>query len=835
MRNAVWAAACDARRAGRALTIQAISSAAWVSFTAKADLSDGKWTIADCDNKTIATVAKIKAGGIPYFPAATVGLTPHWKLNPKSLATVRATLVAEIKSFFAGSDHNRVCAIRMQPGMGKTTAALAEVARLAASGSVIYFLVPTLVLADEVAVALGPTIARVQRGRDSGSPALCQRNVEAAAIAQAGFNVRKHLCKSCALRTNCNYLAQDSDSRSVIVLTHAYLGVPLPSSWPRPDYIIIDESFWEQTVSVKRESLSAVLACCPPIVKLLPPVAKQLQLPETLDLAETIRAGLQSGELLHSLRALGSLAPDLLASAAEIAKTREVAPRLTGRTKPEAFTAALRGARSTAALVAFFRTLARELSSAPTRGVSHVARLVGETIHLSLPRPMGWLAGVPVLILDAQVEEKIIERIFFERPSKFVTLDAQRSAYVIQAENSASSKTRLQENSDLAERCCRFADSLLGRTLLVAQKTIRLTITKEPTGSPLPVSYAFSDNLSVAHYGNLRGTNTFSDFDNVVLLGRSEPPSLALSDYSGLFWRDADPLKIGEYVYRDRGYTAPGGRGVSVRVLPDDRLQTLVEQTREWGVVQALDRLRLFDPKRLGHVFLLTNLPVPVSVDRLVSEDALTPEWADLAGQLDGLLVASASDLCRRLPGRFPDRRAAERWLAGPGEVLANLPDHLRILLRDPVGLPNPNTAAFRFRSKPTRRDRVAPLKAGVFIGPPLALTTAITGHTPTAEFWADLPTFKARMTNVLTPEDEAAARAAHDHLYLSGTQHMQKLTRLESFNAWLSTEADAATLEAVALLLATPPSSDALLLTSPEMTTLAQKTLDASPKGGII
>jgi len=126
----------------------------------------------------------------------------------------------------------------------------------------------------------------------------------------------------------------------------------------------------------------------------------------------------------------------------------------------------------------------------------------------------------------------------------------------------------------------------------------------------------------------------------------------------------AEPLVLtSDYTRQDRGYAHSSGAGVAVRVHPDPRLQMRVEQIREWSMVQAIDRIRLFDAARTGAVFVFSNVPLPLKVDHLVNEADLLPEWHNIAARLGGLLVNSAAELSRRLPGVFRDRKAADDWL----------------------------------------------------------------------------------------------------------------------------------------------------------------------------
>jgi hypothetical protein len=93
-------------------------------------------------------------------------------------------------------------------------------------------------------------------------------------------------------------------------------------------------------------------------------------------------------------------------------------------------------------------------------------------------------------------------------------------------------------------------------------------------------------------------------------------------------------------------------RGAKVRVHRDRRVQEVVEQIREQETMQALSRLRLVHRAVPAEVFILSNVVLPVTVDRLVTWKELVPSRLEVAAaRLDGVLPLAPA----RLAGRFPD------------------------------------------------------------------------------------------------------------------------------------------------------------------------------------
>jgi hypothetical protein len=125
-----------------------------------------------------------------------------------------------------------------------------------------------------------------------------------------------------------------------------------------------------------------------------------------------------------------------------------------------------------------------------------------------------------------------------------------------------------------------------------------------------------------------------------------------------------------QYPYRERRYTMHdrSQRPVRVRVHPDRRVQSVVEQIREAEMAQAIDRLRLIHSPRKKTVYILCNIPLDLPVDELVT-------WRELVGDnrlAEALekceengweaLPLAAKELTRLFPELWRTRKAAEDW-----------------------------------------------------------------------------------------------------------------------------------------------------------------------------
>ena len=180
-------------------------------------------------------------------------------------------------------------------------------------------------------------------------------------------------------------------------------------------------------------------------------------------------------------------------------------------------------------------------------------------------------------------------------------------------------------------------------------------------------------NISIAHFGAIRGLDGWKDFDTVIVAGREQPPPLAVENMARMpvrRRRRAAAAHRRVRVRRCAGHRMKDGTrtAVVVQVHPDLRVQALVEQIREREVEQMVGRLRLVHRTTPARVFLLSNLPTALPVDRLATWDEVMPgkmEQAIVAGR--GVLPLSAAELARAHPSLWATAQEAEHWMARKG------------------------------------------------------------------------------------------------------------------------------------------------------------------------
>jgi hypothetical protein len=296
------------------------------------------------------------------------------------------------------------------------------------------------------------------------------------------------------------------------------------------------------------------------------------------------------------------------------------------------------------------------------------------------------LPAKKVLLLDA-TGNAVILRQFFRDLEEATPLKVRRNARVKQVSDRTFSRSQLLKNgkaTKLLEEANRFialkAFELKkqgGRLLVVTDRRARALLTgeseeelKRPSGRAL--------GADIAHFGNLRGSNNFEEHAAVIILGRDQPKGEDAVQLAQAIWYDTpEPIKLAKRDARGRinytegernhqmrdGSTCPG----KVSIQPDERVQAVVEQVREGGMTQAIDRLRLIHNTEPKDVFILSSIPLDIEVGRLVT-------WEELAGnhRLNKLLDTCAAEGLDAVPltptwlvekKLFRNPKSAENWL----------------------------------------------------------------------------------------------------------------------------------------------------------------------------
>jgi hypothetical protein len=578
-------------------------------------------------------------------------------------------------------------------GTGKSRACAEVIAELPHRDLSIWWLVPSLHKADEQAGEYNrlrnaeSLLARVVRGRGALDPrtnhadAMCSRHRVVNRAAAIGVNVQNEICDNgCALRFSCGFQRQTTalrdDPFGLFVMSNDYLWLPCPA--PRPHLIIVDESVIGKAVETVSFDPSRI-------------IAHHLWSGGALDdargcrqLALLVRAAVveHPGRELAFLRERDITVEAMGKAISHLATREEAQPALNGRMSDKTISAILDAveAREILKVLRLFHQIRRELPLPRARlnSVWHEpdARVMvdGEVeraprVFVSALRVPRLAKETPLLALDGTGSLALNRRIFGERMTA-KRFAVPRDAEVWQATSKTFSRQALtgtdrrgnpispkkvHEAAGLRRQVLDLLKMLPGQVLLVTYKQVEKVLRRD-----LP------PHVRTAHFGALRGLNSYEHCETVVVIGREQPSAESIEALTRPFCAtDAEPfIPIGEYVLQCRGRRVRnrGANIVDVQVHPDPRCQALLEQVREAEIAQAIDRVRpVFNRRR---IIVLTNIALDLTVDHALTWPELRPGKFAHAFAQHGVLPLSAGDLCRAFSSLWPSLKEAENALA---------------------------------------------------------------------------------------------------------------------------------------------------------------------------
>jgi hypothetical protein len=251
-----------------------------------------------------------------------------------------------------------------------------------------------------------------------------------------------------------------------------------------------------------------------------------------------------------------------------------------------------------------------------------------------------------------------------------VEIPVERKATIHQFTDRTFSKYSLElqnRESALRRQVVKFIERVgqVGKTLVVASKEVKEALQAEVE---MPTGMLGGEMVSFIHFGNLRGLNDYSGYDNVIVIGREQPAANGIEDQARALWWDSEapilslPLKDGNKPLSDahRAYRGGSHPAVKVQVHPDSRVQALLEQAREAESEQALDRLRLLrepagQPRK---VYILSKLPLDVTIDYHHGWERLH-RLLEVWEEAEGVLPLSHEHMLKRCPRTVTSRTLA--------------------------------------------------------------------------------------------------------------------------------------------------------------------------------
>ena len=459
-----------------------------------------------------------------------------------------------------------------------------------------------------------------QQNSEDGIP-LCNKAEQVTQLTSIGHPIASRLCKDknskCEYYTSCGYQKQFNPQvvntrgttlPAVTVMTHQQLFLERHSFLPKPDFIVVDESFYQagvEKIEIGQEVINLITSEGKPsnVIKAL---------------REFI---LDRKPLLKSFRDLDVCRDDLLEEAKRhsFRELNGITPEQTGQEQNKYLSSAPKYLKFDYILIALADELGTyERNDSYLLSVGRDKRNNTELTFMKR-KEINVPNGVPILFIDADLNEEVIK--LFRPDTKVITIPVERLATVHQFDKTLSNYSR-QKDSEVSEQIHTFLDFFKHdkNTLIVTTKQLRNELTDE-TDEQIK-STGLYGNASINHYGNLRGLNDFSDFKTVIVLDRSQPNNQQLEQNAKALWFDKasiSTLTDTNYPRQQRSLRMKDGsnQAVAVSYHPDKYVQILLEISREAEITQALDRLRLLRGNKDRQVFIATSIPVDVTVDYL--------------------------------------------------------------------------------------------------------------------------------------------------------------------------------------------------------------------------
>lgn len=550
--------------------------------------------------------------------------------------------------------------VRITTGAGKTSTFAYELMERDANVGPGFIFVPNHRLADELRKQMLSTNSQIKiqviEGRNAAN---CKAHDKVEMITAAGMPVMKTACISrretaegteiikCPFFDQCQasgYMSQFNDRADIYILASSYLGVNVPESLPKPRWVMIDEAFYSHLIDCV-EIRRADIAVGP---------GRELGL--------SIMEGLkQKRDALEAFRSSGFNIEDLKnASGFHYGQWQkqfsQIDPSLS-----EAWH--YQNLKPLNPAVHLFSAISKAVKGGADSCPQILLRSRdGEDfIVVASMKPL-WKKA-PVLNLDATADERIMSYVLPDHD--FHHIDVRQKMRVTQVYDHRVSKASLTLD-DEADRLVARCQAVIDRHAQTYKRALVVTYKKVKDRFLLPAGWGLE------HFGAIRGLDMYKDVDAVFVIGNNrsdvgaiEAAAAALMSNNGegpLTWTDKLPEQM-------RGYRTSSGAkfGVLTPVHPDSLVQALMEQGRESETLQAIGRARAIhgrtDPV---DVFLVSSVPINVTVDRLLTLDELGAGGTvleRLAQRWEGVVPASARWLSINAPDIFKNEKGAENWV----------------------------------------------------------------------------------------------------------------------------------------------------------------------------
>ena len=149
-------------------------------------------------------------------------------------------------------------------------------------------------------------------------------------------------------------------------------------------------------------------------------------------------------------------------------------------------------------------------------------------------------------MIDADGDKDIAQLFRKENQIEYEEISAERKAIVYQFTDRTWSRNSLLNKEELKQQTLRFLQDVTAsddKTVIVMDKQLldkfgfrkeKITVNGESS------SRYYCNSSPVIHFGGFRGSNEFKDYNNIVIIGRSEPSVQNMENQAAALWYDDD-------------------------------------------------------------------------------------------------------------------------------------------------------------------------------------------------------------------------------------------------------------------------------------------------------
>ena len=429
----------------------------------------------------------------------------------------------------------------------------------------------------------------------------------------------------CPFYNTCRYQAviREAETANMVIFAHAQLKTKLDKRLRKPDFIIIDEAFFDELIQV--HCISSADLNSVPEGKAVIDALKQTEIDPKLYLS---RRNITAGRLRAAADRIQSNWQGSIERLKQFTGANDIECQIAcAPIRPPVLIA--------------LRAVATELDR--KRPGFYSLRLRGDDLVVRTRAPKHRLIR-RTLVLDATADLRIYNIVL---GAKLVVHDiaVKRRGHMTQIHNVLMNKMKLLSSSghSYLMKVQRIVDGLGSNE---AKTGVIFTYNAVKDKIRLPSGW------EIDHFGNLRGTNDYKHHDFFIIIGRWRFPPDVIEDKvaSLVHGTELVPDMSGGQVDKARGYRMRNGelKGRTIQVYEDPLWQAIDEQYREAEVEQAIDRARLVWNGENKRVYVLTSLVGRFEVDVLATLDELAG-WSkfERAHEKVGPVVPMKSYLAR--------------------------------------------------------------------------------------------------------------------------------------------------------------------------------------------